>query len=43
MHRTTVYKLVKRKELLAFRVGAEYRFHRADLDEWIEKEEKPRT
>jgi excisionase family DNA binding protein len=31
----TVYKLIRRGEFPAFRVGSDYRFRRADIDEWI--------
>ena len=40
VHPTTVYKLVKRKELPCFRVGSELRLRKADVDEWIREREK---
>jgi excisionase family DNA binding protein len=40
--RATVYRLFKRRGLPGFRIGVEYRFRRADVDEWIEAREKAR-
>jgi excisionase family DNA binding protein len=37
VHPMTIYRLVKRRELPSFRVGADHRFSRADIDEWIRK------
>jgi excisionase family DNA binding protein len=34
-HHSTVYRLIGRGELPAFRVGSDFRFLRADLEEWI--------
>jgi excisionase family DNA binding protein len=39
-HYITVYKLVRRGELTGvFRLGANWRFRRADLERWIERRE----
>jgi excisionase family DNA binding protein len=38
----TVYRLFKRRNLPGFRIGTEYRFRRAVIDEWIEEREKAR-
>jgi excisionase family DNA binding protein len=40
VHSSTVYRLVKRKQLPAIRIGSKFRFRTADIDEWITKEEQ---
>jgi excisionase family DNA binding protein len=40
VHRSRVYQLMKRNGLPSFRVGWEYRFRRADIDEWIRARKK---
>jgi excisionase family DNA binding protein len=40
VHRVTVYRLASRRGLPGFRIGTELRFRRADIDEWIKKQEK---
>jgi len=40
VHPTTVYRLLKKKQLPAFRIGADFRLRRADIDEWIRKKEQ---
>ena len=35
IHRSTVYRLVKRGELPAFRVGTDWRFNRISIEEWL--------
>jgi len=35
VHPSTVYKLAKRGELPGFKIGTDWRFDRAQLDEWI--------
>jgi excisionase family DNA binding protein len=34
VHSSTVYRLVKRKQLPAIRIGSKFRFRTADIDEW---------
>jgi len=34
-HESTVYRLTKRGEIPAFRLGAEWRFLRSKIDQWI--------
>lgn len=34
VHPSTIYRLLKKKELPAFRVGADWRFTRASIDRW---------
>jgi excisionase family DNA binding protein len=36
IHPTTVYKLAKRGELPAFKVGGDWRFNRASIEKWLE-------
>jgi excisionase family DNA binding protein len=42
VNRATVYRLVRRKELPSVRVGWDHRFRRADIDEWIRKNQQGR-
>jgi len=34
----TIYRLIKTGELPAVRIGRQWRFRRADLDEWINRQ-----
>jgi excisionase family DNA binding protein len=34
IHRTTLYRLLKQKEIPAFRIGSDWRFSRTQLDKW---------
>ena len=34
----TIYRLIKTGELPAIRLGRQWRFRRADLDEWIDRQ-----
>jgi excisionase family DNA binding protein len=34
VHRSTIYRLLKRRELPAFRVGSDWRFNIEMIDEW---------
>ena len=34
IHRTTLYRLLKRKEIPAFRIGSDWRFSRTQIDKW---------
>ena len=34
VHPSTVYRMLKRKELPAFRLGREWRFNRESIDTW---------
>jgi excisionase family DNA binding protein len=40
VNRTRIYRLLKRKELLGFKVGTDFRLRRVDVDEWIIKKEQ---
>jgi excisionase family DNA binding protein len=34
VHRSTIYRLLRRRELPAFRVGSDWRFNREAIDRW---------
>lgn len=36
IHPTTIYKLAKKGELPAFKVGGDWRFNRASIEKWLE-------
>ena len=36
VHASTIYRLLKRKELPAFRLGSDWRFSKKQLVEWLE-------
>ena len=40
VNRTRIYRLLKRKELPAFKVGTDFRLRRVDVVEWIIKKEQ---
>jgi excisionase family DNA binding protein len=35
VHQATIYRLLKSREIPAFRVGSDWRFDRETIDEWI--------
>ena len=35
VHTSTIYKLLKRREIPAFRVGADWRFDAHQIEEWV--------
>jgi len=35
VHPSTVYKMAKRGELPGFKIGSDWRFDRARIDEWV--------
>lgn len=37
VHPTTIYRLLKRGQLPAFKLGSDWRFSKKQLTEWIEK------
>jgi excisionase family DNA binding protein len=48
VHRSTIYRLLKNRELPAFRVGSDWRFNIEMIDEWrmgqtVLPEERSRT
>ena len=40
VHQSTVYRLVRMRNLPAFRVGSDWRFNREEIDKWIAEESK---
>jgi excisionase family DNA binding protein len=40
VHQTTVYRLLREQKLPAFRVGADWRFERAEIERWMTHEQK---
>jgi len=36
----TIYRLAAAKKIPAFKVGGTWRFSRADLDQWIQRQQK---
>ncbi len=34
VHQSTIYRMLKRNELPSFKVGADYRFNREEIDRW---------
>ena len=40
VHTSTIYRLCKRKEIPAFRVGGDWRFRRSAIDSWLQTKEK---
>jgi excisionase family DNA binding protein len=34
IHRSTLYRLIKRREIPFFLIGSDYRFNREEIDEW---------
>ncbi|MGO9605164.1 MAG: helix-turn-helix domain-containing protein [Candidatus Binataceae bacterium] len=34
VHPSTIYRLLRRKEIPAFRVGSDWRFNRESIDTW---------
>ena len=43
IHASTIYRMVKRGALPAFKVGADWRFNREEIDAWrLEKRPQPK-
>ncbi len=40
VHQITVYRLLRERKLPAFRVGADWRFSREEIERWMIHEEK---
>jgi excisionase family DNA binding protein len=34
VHRSTIYRLLKKKQLPAFKIGSDWRFNRESIDRW---------
>jgi excisionase family DNA binding protein len=35
IHRSTLYRLIKRSEIPFFKIGSDYRFNREEIDAWM--------
>jgi excisionase family DNA binding protein len=43
-HYSTIFRLLKKHEIPAFRVGSDWRFRRSDIEQWIhDREIKPKN
>jgi excisionase family DNA binding protein len=42
VHRATIYRLLRRHEIPAFRMGSEWRFNIEEIDHWILQQRNPR-
>jgi excisionase family DNA binding protein len=40
VHQATVYRLLRQQKLPAFRVGADWRFNREEIERWMTHEQK---
>lgn len=43
VHMSTIYRLVKAHSIPAFRIGSDWRFRKADLDEWLRQVSETRV
>jgi excisionase family DNA binding protein len=44
IHPSTVYRLLKTRQLPAFKVGRDWRFNMEEIDRWrVEREKKPKA
>lgn len=43
VHPSTIYRLLRRRELPAFRLGSDWRFNREDIERWRLRQTAPRT
>lgn len=41
VHTSTVYKLLRRRIVPAFRIGSDWRFNKSQIDQWIADLTKP--
>ena len=40
VHHTTIYRLIYKKKLPAFRVGSDWRFSRKAIDQWMKSQQR---
>ena len=40
VHHTTVYRLVKRQDLPAFKIGSDWRFSKKAIEKWLAERQK---
>ena len=43
VHRTTIYRLIKRHKIPAFRVGRNWRFNIGDVNRWLQQKKSRRA
>lgn len=41
VHPSTVYKLLRKREVPAFRIGSDWRFNRTQIDQWMADRTRP--
>lgn len=41
VHQSTVYKLLRRRKVPAFRIGSDWRFNKSQIDQWMADLTKP--
>ena len=41
VHPTTIYRLLKKNQIPAFKIGSDWRFHIRSIDRWCLQKEKP--
>ena len=41
VHQSTVYKLLRRRKVPAFRIGSDWRFNKSQIDQWMAGLTKP--
>jgi excisionase family DNA binding protein len=41
VHPSTIYRMVKQRQIPAFQVGSEWRFNIETIDRWCRRQEKP--
>jgi len=41
IHQTTLYRLIKRGKIPAFRVGSDWRFNREQINRWMAQQQNP--
>lgn len=40
VHPSTIYRALRDKTLVGFRIGSDWRFRKVSIDKWIEEQEK---
>jgi excisionase family DNA binding protein len=42
IHPSTIYRLLRRKQIPAFRIGRDHRFLRSEIDQWMKEQTRKR-
>jgi excisionase family DNA binding protein len=42
VHHTTIYRLIKKQDLPAFKIGADWRFSKQAIEKWLAARQKPK-